>query len=102
MTIRPVACTDEDAIWEIFHAVVGRGDTYTFDPQIQRDEALAYWLHSGTHAYVAENEGQVEDTYILKSIAAAFGISIAGGVHDVVGGFLGLGCGADDPAFCVF
>jgi len=43
-TLRRATPLDHDAIWTIFHAVVAPGDTYSFDPAIDRDEALAYWF----------------------------------------------------------
>ena len=54
MKIRPATEMDRDAIWEIFHEVATAGDTYALDPNISRDDALAYWFAPGTHTYVAE------------------------------------------------
>ena len=44
ITIRPAERRDEDAIWEIFHAVVQPGDSYAFPAEMSRRDALAYWL----------------------------------------------------------
>jgi len=44
--------------WNIFHAVVASGDTYVFDPRMPREQALAYWLRSDTHTYVADSEAR--------------------------------------------
>lgn len=54
MKIRPATEMDRDAIWEIFHEVVAAGDTYALDPNISREDALAYWFAPDTHTYVAE------------------------------------------------
>jgi ribosomal protein S18 acetylase RimI-like enzyme len=54
LRIRPATNADRDAIWKIFHEVVAAGDTYAFDPQISREEALTYWFAPGTDIYVAE------------------------------------------------
>src|SRR5882672_3010154 len=75
--IRPANQADGDAIWNIFHAVVASGDTYVFDPRMPREQALAYWLRSDTHTYVAESEGQVVGTYILKPNQPALGAHVA-------------------------
>ena len=56
MKIRPATDADRDAIWNIFHEVVAAGDTYALDPNISREDALAYWFAPGTHTYVAERE----------------------------------------------
>ena len=54
MKIRPATDADRDAVWKIFHEVVAAGDTYALDPNISREDALAYWFASGTPTYVAE------------------------------------------------
>ena len=54
MKIRPATDVDRDAVWNIFHEVVTAGDTYALDPNISREDALAYWFAPGTHTYVAE------------------------------------------------
>ena len=54
MKIRPAIDADRDAIWSIFHEIVAPGDTYAFDPNISREDALAYWFALGTRTYVAE------------------------------------------------
>jgi L-amino acid N-acyltransferase YncA len=56
LEIRPARHADRDAIWEIFHEVVAAGDTYPFDPEMSREDALAYWFQSGAHTYVAEQD----------------------------------------------
>jgi L-amino acid N-acyltransferase YncA len=66
MQIRPATDADHDAIWKIFHETVAAGDTYALDPDMSREEALAYWFGADTHTYVAESDGRVVGTYILK------------------------------------
>jgi ribosomal protein S18 acetylase RimI-like enzyme len=66
MKIRAATEADRDAVWNIFHEIVAAGDTYAFDPKMSREEALAYWFRADTHSYVAEKDGRVVGTYILK------------------------------------
>jgi ribosomal protein S18 acetylase RimI-like enzyme len=54
--IRPATEADGDTIWNIFHEVVAAGDTYALDPNISREDALAYWFAPGAHTYVAEGD----------------------------------------------
>jgi L-amino acid N-acyltransferase YncA len=75
--IRPATQADEDAIWNIFQAVVAPGDTYVFDPQTPREKALTYWFRPDTHTYVAEIDGRVVGTYIIKPNQPALGSHIA-------------------------
>jgi len=73
--------------------VVARGDTYVFDPQIPREEALGYWLHPGTHPYVAESDGQVVGTYILRPNQPALGSHVANAALMVLPAARGSGIG---------
>src|SRR5262245_55487013 len=75
--IRPATRADEDAIWDIFHAVVAHGDTYVFDAQTPREEGLAYWFRPDTYTYVAERDGQAVGTYILRGNQPALGSHVA-------------------------
>ena len=65
--IRPAIESDRDAIWTIFHDVIASADTYAFDPEMPRQDALAYWFRPGTHTYVAESDGRVVGTYTLRA-----------------------------------
>jgi ribosomal protein S18 acetylase RimI-like enzyme len=75
--IRAASASDSGAIWDIFHAVVARGDTYALDPAIAREEALAYWLQPSHRCYVAEHERGLVGTYILKANQPALGSHVA-------------------------
>lgn len=100
-TIRPATPSDQDAIWDIFRTVVASGDTYVFDPQMPREEALAYWLRPDTHTYVAEHEGQVVGTYILKPNQPALGSHVANAAFIVSPAARGLGLGRHMGAHCL-
>ncbi|HZS89073.1 MAG TPA: N-acetyltransferase [Chloroflexota bacterium] len=75
--IRKAQPADAEAIWHIFHAVVAGGDTYAYDPDISREQALATWMAPGVLAYVAEQDGQVAGTYILKANQPGLGAHVA-------------------------
>src|SRR5260221_13142820 len=99
--IRPANHADDDAIWSIFHAVIASGDTYVFDPHMPREQALAYWLRSDTHTYVAEREGQVVGTYILKPNQPALGSHVANAGFMVSPMARGLGVGRRMAEHCL-
>src|SRR6185436_17928222 len=65
MTIRPARDTDFEGMWEIFHAVVATGDTYTFASDTPPDVARDYFLGSDVRSWVAEDEGRVVGIYKL-------------------------------------
>ena len=77
LTIREASDDDADAIWGIFHTVVAHGDTYVFEPDTPRQEALAYWFTPTTRTYVAESNSKVVGTYILRPNRPGLGSHIA-------------------------
>ena len=101
MILRPANQCDEDAIWEIFHAVIVPGDTYVFDPQMSRSDALAYWFRSDTHTYISESDGQIVGTYILKPNQPALGSHVANAAFMVSPMARGLGVGRRMGEHCL-
>jgi ribosomal protein S18 acetylase RimI-like enzyme len=93
LQIRQAAALDSDAIWEIFQPIVARGDTYALDPRISREDGLAYWLHPANSCYVAEHQGNVVGTYILRSNQSGPGSHVANAAFMVSLGARGLGVG---------
>jgi L-amino acid N-acyltransferase YncA len=77
LRIRRATGKDRGAIWRIFHAVVSRGDTYAFDPDISRQQALAYWFGSEMRCYVALSERKIVGTYTLKANQPGLGSHVA-------------------------
>ena len=92
-TIRPAATADHDAIWDIFRTVISGGDAYVFEPDTSREEALAYWFRAGTHTYVAEVDGVVLGSYIIKANQPGLGSHIANGSYMVSAAARGQGLG---------
>jgi L-amino acid N-acyltransferase YncA len=99
--IRAAKEPDYDAIWNIFHGVVAPGDTYAFDPKIKREEALAYWFRADTRTYIAETDGRVVGTYILKPNQPALGSHIANAAFMVAPTARGLGVGREMGEHCL-
>jgi L-amino acid N-acyltransferase YncA len=77
MTIRAANEGDRDAIWEIFRATVAPGDVFVYDPNTPREEAEAYWFAKGTRTYVAEQNGEVIGSYILRANRPGLGNHVA-------------------------
>jgi ribosomal protein S18 acetylase RimI-like enzyme len=99
--IRPATNEDRDAIWKMFRAVFGPGDTYAVDPRMSREEALGYWFRPGTHTYVAEENRHVAGTYILKSNQAGPGSHVANAAFMVAPDARGQGIGRAMGEHCL-
>lgn len=101
MQIRPATNADHDAIWNIFHEIIAAGDTYAFDPQMRREEALAYWFRADTHTYVAEKNGGVVGTYILRPNQSGPGSHVANAAFMVAQDAEGAGVGRRMAEHCL-
>jgi L-amino acid N-acyltransferase YncA len=101
MQIRPAINADHDAIWNIFHEIISAGDTYAFDPQMPREEALAYWFRGDTHTYVAEEDGGVVGTYILRPNQSGPGSHVANAAFMVARDAEGAGVGHRMAEHCL-
>ena len=102
MNIRPATEADRDAIWNIFHEVVAAGDTYALDPNISREDALAYWLAPGTDTYVAEDRAiGLAGTYILRPNQSGGGSHVANAGFMVSASARGHGIGRAMAEHCL-
>jgi L-amino acid N-acyltransferase YncA len=112
LNIRPAIDKDRDAIWKIFHEVVAAGDTYAIDPNISREEALAYWFRADTHTYVAELDclkqssfgpdyHRVVGTYVLRPNQAGGGAHVANAAFMVAPDARGEGMGRAMGEHCL-
>jgi L-amino acid N-acyltransferase YncA len=101
LSVREARRSDSDSIWSIFHAVVASADTYVFDPTTSRDDALAYWLDSSARCYVAERDGSIAGTYILKPNQRGLGSHIANAAFMVEPGARGRGLGRAMGEHCI-
>ncbi len=113
MKIRAATEADRDAIWNIFHEVVAAGDSYALDPNISREDALAYWFAPDTHTYVAElaarsphgsslpETGRIEGTYILRPNESGGGSHVANAGFMVSASARGQGIGRAMADHCL-
>ena len=73
MLIRKAEQADTDAIAGIILPTIRAGETYTLDPAMPREEALAYWMGTDKQTFVAEADGQILGTYYLRPNQAGNG-----------------------------
>ena len=66
MEIRPIASQDYEAVWNIFQAIVTLGETYPYDPETTREEAIALWIENPTKTYIAVANHEILGTYYIK------------------------------------
>ena len=112
MKIRAAIDADCDAVWSIFHEVIAAGDAYAVDPNISREDALAYWFAPGTRTYVAEinreSAGEADSfpmpktgTYILRPNQSGGGSHVANAGFMVSASARGRGIGRAMAEHCL-
>jgi len=101
MEIRAATRADRDAIWKIFHEILAAGDTYALDPKMSREDALAYWFRADTQTYVAEKNGTVVGTYILRPNQLGPGSHVANAAFIVASNAQGSGVGRAMAEHCL-
>lgn len=101
LQIRPATAEDHDAIWEIFHEVIAAGETFAFDPQMSREDALAFWCGSGKHPYIAEQDGRVSGSYYIARNQQGGGNHVANAGFMVGSSARGFGLGRAMAEHCL-
>jgi L-amino acid N-acyltransferase YncA len=101
MKIRAATNADHGAILKIFHEIVSAGDTYALDPKMSREEALVYWFGADTRTYVAEKNGRVVGTYILRPNQLGPGSHVANAAFMVASDAQGTGVGRAMAEHCL-
>ncbi len=67
MEIRAAGDGDWAAVWGILEPVIRAGETYALPQDFSEGEALAYWFAAGNEVFVAELDGVVVGTFVLRA-----------------------------------
>ncbi|HYM17179.1 MAG TPA: GNAT family N-acetyltransferase [Micropepsaceae bacterium] len=77
MLIRPATEDDAAALWSILEPVIRAGETYALARDMQKNEALAYWMGPDRETFVAVEENRIVGTYYLRPNQAGGGDHVA-------------------------
>ena len=75
--IREIAAGEFGLLWPIFREVVAGGDTYSYAPDITRDEARQLWTSAGARCFIALSEGVCVGGYMLRANQPGLGNHVA-------------------------
>ncbi len=89
--IRQAKQKDYDRIWEIFSQIVKSGDTYAYDPNTSKEDAVNYWINKTDAAFVIEHNGELAGTYYIKTNQPGLGSHVCNCGYMVDSNFRGLG-----------
>jgi L-amino acid N-acyltransferase YncA len=99
--IRPAAESDREPIWQLLNEVAVAGETYTFDPGISRQKALAYWFAEKNKTWVAWSEEELLGTYLFKANQGGGGSHVANAAFVVSTKAQGKGIGRAMAKHCL-
>ena len=83
MEVRPAEPSDADGVWRVLEPVVRSGETFAHDPATSGEDATAAWMASGAGCFVAEEEGRILGTYVLKANQQGLGAHVANASYAV-------------------
>lgn len=81
--IRKAKGSDFEDIWDIFHQVVKRGDTFAFDPKASKEDCRILWVSPPVHTFVAESQNKILGTYMLRKNQPGLGEHVANAAYMV-------------------
>ncbi len=93
LVVRRDTPADADALWDILRPVIAAGETYAYPRDLTRDAALAAWHPAAGHTFVAELDGRLAGTYLLKPNQGGPGGHVANCGYMVASWARGLGLG---------
>lgn len=73
MLIRPARPEDAARVWALMKPIVRAGETYALDPAMSEEQALAYWFAPDKETFVAEENGAILGTYVMRANQAGGG-----------------------------
>jgi ribosomal protein S18 acetylase RimI-like enzyme len=78
VSIRPATESgDSGAIWVVLEPIIRAGETFALPRDLDRDDALAYWMSPEHEVFVAEESGRVLGTYYLRANQKGGGAHVA-------------------------
>jgi RimJ/RimL family protein N-acetyltransferase len=93
LVVRRDTPADADDLWVVLEPVIRAGETYAYPRDLSRDAALAAWHPPGGHTFVAELDGRIAGTYLLKPNQGGPGSHVANCGYMVASWARGRGLG---------
>ncbi len=77
MIIRPARSEDRADVWKILEPMIRAGETYALPRDWSEGEALSYWYAADNEVFVADDEGEILGTFILRANQRGAGAHVA-------------------------
>lgn len=83
LSIRPAVYADQEHIWQTLEPTIRAGESLAWDRDLTRAGALDHWFSARNEVFVAEQEGTIVGSYILRANQAGGGAHVANSVYVV-------------------
>jgi L-amino acid N-acyltransferase YncA len=83
LVIRPAVYADQESVWQTLEPTLRSGESVALERDITRASALDHWFAARHEVFVAEQEGTIVGTYLLRANQAGGGAHIANAVYVV-------------------
>lgn len=94
IAIREIAADEFERVWPFFKAIVARGDTYSYPPDLGFEQAQAMWTAPPARCFVAESGDELLGAYRLAPNQIGLGDHVANGSYMVSSAVRGRGIGS--------
>ena len=94
IAIREIAADEFERVWPFFKAIIARGDTYSYPPDLSFEQAQAMWTALPARCFVAEADGELLGAYRLAPNQIGLGDHVANGSYMVSSAVRGRGIGS--------
>src|SRR3979411_1233099 len=95
MEIRELSPDEFEAVWPVFQAIIQRGDTYPYAPEMSMEEARDLWTPAPARTFGAWEDGLVVGCYMLKPNQPGLGSHVANCGYMVAPSARGRGVGGE-------
>jgi ribosomal protein S18 acetylase RimI-like enzyme len=75
--VRQIEAGEFERVWPLFQTVIAGGDTYSYPPDLDIEQARAWWTTPPCRCFVAERDGEVLGCYMLKPNQPGLGDHVA-------------------------
>jgi ribosomal protein S18 acetylase RimI-like enzyme len=77
LRVRQIEAGEFERVWPLFQTVIAGGDTYSYPPDLDIEQARAWWTTPPCRCFIAERDGEVLGCYMLKPNQPGLGDHVA-------------------------
>jgi ribosomal protein S18 acetylase RimI-like enzyme len=77
LILREIGADEFARAWPVFKAVISAGDTYSYPPNLEFEQAQAMWTTPPNRCFIAERDGEVLGCYVLRPNQPGLGDHVA-------------------------